>query len=97
MNLMETIFNVQAKMVLEWRQSEHKDMDMLAMRDLMISNALQRCVFLKFYHSSNMRSQVRLLETLVWLWDHELGMFDIQGETLDITTEDIYFVTRLSH
>ena len=41
--------------------------------------------------------QVRLLEALVHLWDHELGMFEIQGETLELIAEDIYFITGLSH
>ena len=27
----------------------------------------------------------------------EIGMFDLQEEALELTTEDIYFVTRLSH
>ena len=31
------------------------------------------------------------------LWDLEQGMFDLQGETLELTVEDIYFVTGLSH
>ena len=44
-----------------------------------------------------MRSQVRLLEMLVWLWDHEFGMFDLEGEKLELTIENIYFVTRLYH
>ena len=29
-------------------------------------------------------------------WDHDLGMFNLQGETLEITTEDMYFITGLS-
>ena len=70
-------------------------MDRIEMGDPMTLNALRRSGLLKFYRTSNMRSQVRLLETLVRLWDHELGMFDLQGETLDITAEDIYFVTGL--
>ena len=44
-----------------------------------------------------MRSNVRILEFLVSYWDHDLGMFNIQGETLELTAEDIYFITRLSH
>ena len=71
-------------------------MDMLEMGDSMTLNALQRCEFLKLYRTSNMRSQVRLLEMLVRLWDHELVMFDLQGETLELLAEDIYFVTELS-
>ena len=28
--------------------------------------------------------------------DHDLGMFDLQGEALEITSEDIYFIAGLS-
>ena len=84
-------------MVLKWREREHEDKDWLATRDTMNLNALQRCGLLKFYHTSNTREQVQLLKTLVHLWDHELGMFDLQGETLDLTAKDIYFITGLSH
>ena len=77
MKLISKNFNVQEKMVLEWREREHEDMDRLEMSDSMTLNALQRCALLKFYRTSNMRSQVRLLEMLVWLWDPELGMFEL--------------------
>ena len=43
-----------------------------------------------------MRANVRLLEFLINYWDHDLGMFDLQGESLEITLEDIYFIAGLS-
>ena len=54
------------------------------MRDVATLQALQRCGLLKLYHTSNMRSQVHLLEMLVWLWDHELVLFDLQEEALEL-------------
>ena len=33
---------------------------------------------------------------LINYWDHDLGMFDIQGESLEITSEDVYFIAGLS-
>ena len=44
-----------------------------------------------------MQANVCLLEFMINYWDHDLGMFDLQGETLEITTEDMYFITGLSH
>ena len=44
-----------------------------------------------------MRANVRLLETLISYWDHDLVLFDIQGEILEIIVEDIYFITGISH
>ena len=38
-----------------------------------------------------------ILEFMINYWDHDLGMFNLQGETLDITTKDLYFITVLSH
>ena len=35
-------------------------------------------------------------ELLINYWDHDLGAFDLQGEILEITLEDIYFITGLS-
>ena len=43
-----------------------------------------------------MRSNVHLLEFLINYWDHDLGAFDLKGEILDITLEDIYFISGLS-
>ena len=83
-------------MVLEWRDREHEDMDQEAMRDAPTLQALQRSGLLNFYCTSNMRAQVHLLETLVGLWDHDLGLFDLQGKTLEFTVDDIYFITKLS-
>ena len=72
-------------------------MEKLSMGDMMTLNAIHRCVLLKFYRTLNMRAQVRLLETLVHLWDHELGMFVLQGETLELIKKHIYFITHLFH
>ena len=43
-----------------------------------------------------MRANVCLLEFLINYWDHDLGMFDLQGEVLEITSEDVYFIFGLS-
>ena len=43
-----------------------------------------------------MRANVHLLEFMINYRDHDLQMFDLQGETLEITSEDIYFIAGLS-
>ena len=45
----------------------------------------------------NIHAQVRLLEYLVQLWDPEEDVFNLQGETLQIIVEEIYFIIGLSH
>ena len=76
-------------MVLEWREREHEDMDREEMRDAPNLQALQQCGLLKFYCTSSMRANVYLLETLISYRDHDLDLFYIQGDILDITVEDI--------
>ena len=83
-------------MVLEWREREHKDMDQEVLRDALTVNVLRQSGLLKFFCTSPMRSNVRLLEFMINYWDHDLGMFDLQGEFLEITLEDIYFISSFS-
>ena len=83
-------------MVLEWREREHEDMDQESLQDAPTVNALRQSGLLKFFYTSPMRSNVRLLEFLINYWDHDLGMFDLQGEFLEVTSEDVYFISGLS-
>ena len=84
------------KMVLEWREREHEDMDQEALQDAPMVNVLRSSGLLKLFCTSPMRANVCLLEFMINYWDHDLGMFDLQGESLEITSKDIYFITGLS-
>ena len=83
-------------MVLEWREREHEDMDQDALQISPTVNDLRQSGLLKFFCTSPMRSNVRLLKFLINYWDDDLGMFDLQGESLEITSVDIYFISGLS-
>ena len=83
-------------MVLEWREREHEDMDQESLQDAPTVNALWQSGLLKFFCTSPMRSNVRLLEFLIKFWDHDLGMFELQGDFLEVTSEDVYFISGLS-
>ena len=76
------------KVVLEWREREHEDMDQEALQSAPTVHALWMSGLLKFFCTSPMRANVCLLEFMINYWDHDLGMFDLQGETLEITFED---------
>ena len=53
-------------MALEWREREHEDMDLEALRDAPNLQDLQRCGLLKLYRTSGiLRANVCLLETLI--------------------------------
>ena len=57
---------------------------------------MQQSGLLKFFCTSPIRANVRLLEFLINYWDHDLGAFDLQGEILEIALEYIYFIMGLS-
>ena len=59
-------------------------------------NVLHSSGLLNFFWTSPMWANVRLLEFMINYWDHDLGMFDLQGESLEIALEDIYFIADLS-
>ena len=71
-------------------------MDQEALQDAPTVNVLRQSGLIKFLCASPMQENVRLLEFLINYWDHDLGMFDLQGEVLDITSEDVYFISSLS-
>ena len=84
------------KMVLEWRECEHEYLYQEALQDAPIVNVLRSSGLLKFFCTSPMQANVRLLEFMINYWDHDLGMFDLQGVSLEITSEDIIFIAGLS-
>ena len=71
-------------------------MDQEALQDAPTVNVLCQSGLLNFSYTSPMRANVRLLDFLINYWDHDLGMFDLQGESLEITSEDVYFIVGLS-
>ena len=84
------------KMLLEWRECEHEDTDKEVLWDDPTMNVLCSSGLLKLFCTSPMRANVHLLEFMIKYWDHDSGMFDLQGESLEITSEDIYFIIGLS-
>ena len=83
-------------MVLEWREQEHEDMDRYSLHDAPNFHALWQSDLLKFFCTYPMTANVHLLEHLIGYWDHDLSAFDLQGEILEITVEDMYFIIGLS-
>ena len=71
-------------------------MDQEALQDVPTVHILCQNGLLNFFCTSPMRAIVRLLEFLINYWDDDLGMFDLQGESLEINSEDVYFIAGLS-
>ena len=83
-------------MVLEWREREHEIMDHAALQSEPTIQVLRTSGLLNLFCTSPIWANVCILEFMVNYWDHEMGMFNLQGETLELTVEEIYFITGLS-
>ena len=83
-------------MVLEWREHEHGDVKEAVMADLMAQQALCACGLHKFWCLGGLRAKPRVLQMLVDYWDPDSESFQIDGMSLTIEVEDIYFITGLS-
>jgi hypothetical protein len=83
-------------MVLEWREREHEEDDVIARNNPGTIATLRDCGLLKFFRILGMRAQVRLLEYLVLMWDPDQQLFHVGVHTFSLDIEDIYFLTGLS-
>ena len=54
------------------------------------------CVLFKFWCLGSLRAKPRLLQLLVDYWDADSDTFKLDGMSLNIEVEDIYFITGLS-
>ena len=84
------------KMVLEWREREHGDVEVAVQGDLMAQQALWECGLYKFWCLGSLRAKPRLLQLLVDYSDPKYETFQIDVMSLSIEVEDIYFITGLS-
>ena len=85
--------NFMCRMVLEWREREHGDVEGAVRVDLMAQQALRSCRLYKFWCLGGIRAKPRLPQMLVDYWDLDLESFQIDGMSLTIELEDIYFIT----
>ena len=84
------------RMVLEWREREHGDVEEVVQGELMAQQALRACDLYKFWCLGSLRAKPRILQMLVDYWDPDSESFHIDGISLSIEIKDIYFITRLS-
>ena len=84
------------KLVLEWREREHGDVEEAVRVDLMAQQALRACGIYKFWCLGGLRAKPRLLQMLVDYWDPNSKSFQIDRMSLTIEVEDIYFIIGLS-
>jgi hypothetical protein len=82
--------------MFEWREREHQDNDEMDLNDLDTINSLRQCGFLKFFKIQGMRTQLRLLEYLVHMWDVDQQVFHVGVHVIYLDIEDIYFLIGIS-
>jgi hypothetical protein len=85
------------RMVLEWREREHEEVDATMERDPRDQMDLKVCGIYNFWALKGMRAQVRLLQFLMYYWDSDSESFNLDGQPLISEVEDIYFLMGLSH
>ena len=83
-------------MVLEWSEHEHGEVEEAVRADLMDQQDLHACGLYKFWCLGGLRAKPRLLQMLVDYWDPDSESFQIDGISLTIEVEDIYFITEIS-
>ena len=93
---MDKIQNFLCRMVLEWRECEHGDVEEAIRAYLMAQQALHACGVYKFWYLGGLRTKPGLLQMLVDYCDPDSESFQIDGISLTIEVQDIYFITGLS-
>ena len=61
-----------------------------------IVNALRECELFKIFQVPSMRDQIRLLEYILMMWNHEKQHFEVRAHILTAEVEKIYFLVWLS-
>jgi len=72
------------RVAITWKEREHIAVDNEVMNDPSALDALRGCRLLKFFKMPNMKTNTRLLETLVNYWDLEEDDFMIDQIPLRI-------------
>ena len=84
------------RMVLEWHEREHEDVERDVQGDLMAQKYLRAWGLYKFWCLGSLRDKPRLLQMLGDYWDPDTKTFHIDKMPLILEVEDIYFITGLS-
>ena len=71
MNLMVILVNFSCRMVLEWQEHEHRDVEEAVRADLMAQQALRACGLYKFWCLGGLRVKPGMLQMLVDNWNSD--------------------------
>ena len=85
------------RMVLEWRECEHEDVDREVISEVNAKQALRRCGLYKFWNLGCLMAQPRVLQMFMDYCNLDTEAFILDGMPLRLEVEDIYFITGLSY
>ena len=77
---------------IKWRERDCKLARDASLHDRGVRDTLARCGLFKFMRIPLMRSLGLLMQTLIGFWDVAEGVFLFQGQHIEITLEDVYFI-----
>ena len=80
---------------IKWRERDYKPVRDASLRDGGVRDTLAHCGLLKFMQIPLMRSLGLLMQTLISFWDVTKEVFLFQGQRIEITLKDVYFITGL--
>ena len=80
---------------IKWRERDCKPVRDASLCDGGVRDTLARCGLLKFMRISLMQSLGLLMQTLIGFWDVAEEVFLFQGQHIEITLEEVYFIAGL--
>jgi hypothetical protein len=83
-------------MYSNWREREHEDLDILVEEHPGAIAMLNQCGMWKLFCFPFMRAQPRILNHLIEYRNPNAKAFNLEGQSLNPTTKDIYFLIGLS-
>ena len=92
---MTSVFLLCRMVEIKWQERDYKDLWEVALRDENVRDTLARCGLLKFMRIHLVKSLRLLLQTLVSFWDIGEEAILFQGQLIEITPVDVYFLTGL--
>ena len=69
-------------------------MDREVQGSIVFEQESRECVLYKFWSLGSLRDQPRLLQMIMDYWDLDTKAFQIDGMSLRLEVEDMYFITR---
>ena len=96
MSLMRLLWVIGRMSQVLWREREIPDEIMVIVQeDRRVRSMLGLFGLLKFFQVPMMRSGALLLNRLVGFWEPDIQAFRVQGERVDLTLTDVYFLMGL--